>query len=173
MSTQTTQHTTPALISLSLNHLGEGRPLNPQLCFTPGSGQVPHTTCHWADKSVPHSHLSTSSYCEHSVLGILYWIYMKCISLILFVTGIGSNTTNNTGILQSIYVLKPILKKLWRLLEVLINQCNKNKRLLLRCFTYREGLWQEVEQTDKEASTALQFRNRTGQKNKEQKCRKL
>lgn len=162
-----TVHLHSSLLSL---HLGEGRPLNPQLCFTPGWRQVPHhlslsrQTC--SIFSSQHSH-------THSVLGILYWIYTKCISYILFVAGIGSNTTNNTEILQNIYVFKPILKILWRRFEVLINQCNKRLVFLKRCFTYREGHWQVAEQTDKEASIALKFRNRTGQQNKEQKCGKL
>lgn len=73
------------------------------------------------------------------------------ISVISVTDGIGTNTINNTGILQSIYVFKPILKILWRHFKVLRNQCNRNKRLLFlkRCFTYRKGHWQEAEQTGK------------------------
>lgn len=58
------------------------------------------------------------------------YIY-KCISSILFVAGIRSNTIDNTEILERIYVFKLILKILWGLLKVLINQCYKNKRLLV------------------------------------------
>lgn len=105
----------------------------------------------------------------HSAGYFVLNIYKIHLSHFLFVAGIGSNTINNTGILQSIYVFKPNLKIPWRLLKVLIHQCNKGKRLLLlkNCFTYRESHWQEAEQTDKEALVALKFRNRTRQKNKE------
>lgn len=146
MSTQPTQCSTPALFSLSLNRPGEGRPLNPQLCSHLGKGRS-LTPPVLEQTPALLSHLSPSSYCEHSVLGILYWIYIKYISFILFVTDIRSKTINNTGVLQSIYILKPILKELWRLLEMLINQCNKKNRLLFlkRCFTYREDLWQNSE----------------------------
>lgn len=154
MSTQPSQHTTPALSSLCL-HLGEGRSL---------------PTRPWADKTCSaflSQHFQLLS--AHSAGYFVLNIYKIHLSHFLFVAGIGSNTINNTGILQSIYAFKPNLKIPWRLLKVLIHQCNKGKRLLFlkNCFTYRESHWQEAEQTDKEALVALKFRNRTRQKNKE------